>query len=66
MQEEIAVTIKKTAAQVRARDFFWAAGISAGVGIVVLAGSDADWRILAFAWAAFLAALAVRYRFSSG
>ncbi len=66
MQEEIAAMIKNTAAQVRARDFLWAAGISAGVGVVVLIGAGADWRVALFAWAAFLAALAVRYRLSSG
>lgn len=66
MQEEIADMIRNTAAQVRARDFLWAAGISAGVGAVVLIGAEADWRIAAFAWVAFLGALAVRYRFSSG
>jgi len=66
MQEEIAALIKNTARQVRARDFLWAAGISAGVGVVVLAGTGADWRIVLFAWSAFLGALAVRYRLSSG
>ncbi len=66
MQEEIATMIRKTASQVRARDFLWAAGISAGVGGVTLIGTGADWRIGLFTWFAFLAALAVRYRFSSG
>lgn len=66
MKEDIATMIKNTAAQVRARDFLWAAGISAGVGVVVLVGANADWRIVVSAWSAFLAALAVRYRLSSG
>lgn len=66
MQKQIAALIKNTAAQVRARDFLWAAGISAGIGVVVLVGANADWRIVAFAWGAFLAALAVRFRLSSG
>lgn len=66
MQEEIAALIKNTAAQVRGRDFLWAAGISAGVGVAILVGANADWRIALFAWVAFLGALAVRYRFSSG
>ena len=66
MQEEIAALIKNTAAQVRGRDFLWTAGISAGVGGAVLLGSSADWRVALFAWVAFLGALAVRYRFSSG
>lgn len=66
MQEKIAALIKNTARQVRTRDFLWAAGISAGVGVVTTLGASADWRIVLFAWAAFLAALAVRYRLSSG
>ncbi len=66
MQEEITALIKNTAAQVRTRDFLWAAGISAGVGVAVLVGASADWRVVLFAWIAFLGALAVRYRFSSG
>ena len=66
MQEKIAALIKNTARQVRTRDFLWAAGISAGVGAVITVGANADWRIVLFAWTAFLAALAVRYRLSSG
>ncbi|MEM8772042.1 MAG: ATP-binding protein [Pseudomonadota bacterium] len=66
MHQDIPTLIKATAAQVRARDFLWAAGISAGVSIVIFFGADADWRILFFAWLAFLGALAVRYRLSSG
>lgn len=67
MQEQISTLIKKTAAEVRMRDFLWAAGISAGIGVVVIIGvQGADWRIALFAWISFLAALAVRYRLSSG
>lgn len=66
MQEAIASLIKNTAAQVRARDFIWTAGISAGIGVVVLVGLSADWRVILFTWVAFLASLAVRYRLSSG
>lgn len=66
MQDDLAAMIKSVAAQVRARDFLWAAGISAGVAFAVFVGADADWRIVLFGWIAFLAALAVRYRFSSG
>ena len=50
----------------RARDFLWTAGISAGVGAVVLSNNLTDWRIVVLAWLSFLAALAVRYQFSSG
>lgn len=66
MKDNIASLIKKTASEVRARDFFWAAGISAGIGLVSFFSLDVDFRILLFAWLAFLAALAVRYRISSG
>ena len=65
MQEEFAALIKNTAAKVRARDFLWAASISAGIGVAVVVGTDADWRVALFAWMAFLCALAVRYRYSS-
>ena len=68
MQDDLATLIKKTAAEVRTRDFIWAAGISAGVGaaVAVWLGASGDWRLIVLVWLAFLAALAVRYRFSSG
>lgn len=66
MQEDLATLIRNTAARVRARDFMWAVGISAGVGAAVIIGGLADWRPVLLAWGAFMAALAVRYRFSSG
>lgn len=66
MQDDLASLIRNTAARVRARDFMWAAGISAGVGAALTAVGIADWRIALLAWIAFMAALAVRYRFSSG
>ncbi|WP_425410340.1 ATP-binding protein [Hyphococcus sp.] len=66
MQEDLATLIRNTAAQVRARDFMWAVGISAGVCAALLIAGLADWRIVLLTWLAFLAALAVRYRFSSG
>lgn len=66
MQEDLATLIRNTAARVRARDFMWAVGISAGVGAAVIIGGLADWGPVLLVWAAFLAALAVRYRFSSG
>jgi two-component system, OmpR family, phosphate regulon sensor histidine kinase PhoR len=66
MQDDLASMIRNTAARVRGRDFMWAAGISAGVGATLAATGVADWRIALLAWIAFMAALAVRYRFSSG
>ena len=66
MQENLATLIRNTAARVRARDFAWAIGISAGVGAVVLVTGLGDWRVAALAWLSFLAALAIRYRLSSG
>ncbi len=66
MQEDLASLIRNTAARVRGRDFMWAAGISAGVGAALIIAGIADWRIALLAWIAFMAALAVRYRFSSG
>ncbi|MEZ5915894.1 MAG: histidine kinase dimerization/phospho-acceptor domain-containing protein, partial [Parvularculaceae bacterium] len=66
MQEDLATQIRTTAARVRARDFLWAAGISAGVLLALLIVQIADWRMALAAWGAFMAGLAVRYRFSSG
>ena len=66
MQDDLASMIRNTAARVRARDFAWAAGISAGVLVALLIAQLADWRIAVITWCAFMAALAVRYRFSSG
>ena len=66
MQEDLATLIRNTAARVRARDFMWAVGISAGVGAAVIIAGLADWGPVLLAWGAFMAALAVRYRFSSG
>jgi len=66
MQDNLASLIKKTAGEVRTRDFVWAAGISAGVAIVISASGFADWRLAGLVWLSFLAALAVRYRFSPG
>ena len=65
MQQDLASLIRKTAAQVRARDFLWTIGISAGVGVgAVVGGIATPWFI--GVWAVFLATLGVRYRFSSG
>ncbi|WDI32595.1 ATP-binding protein [Hyphococcus flavus] len=66
MQDDLATLIRNTAAQVRARDFIWAIGISAGVCAALIASGLADWRLALVTWLAFMAALAVRYRFSSG
>lgn len=66
MQDDLATIIRNTAAQVRARDFMWAVGISAGVSAAIVISGLADWGPVLLAWGAFMAALAVRYRFSSG
>jgi two-component system phosphate regulon sensor histidine kinase PhoR len=76
MDEDLATLIRRTAARVRARDFAWAVGISAGVSAILalrLALPDSDgpdwlplWTMPALAAVAFLGALYVRYRFSSG
>lgn len=72
MQDDLATLIQKTAARVRTRDFTWAAAIMAGIcSIVIVAGVRGvadlgDWRVAAGVFVAFLAALGVRYRFSSG
>jgi two-component system phosphate regulon sensor histidine kinase PhoR len=51
---------------VRAQDFVWTAGIAAGVGAVAVAAETIDWRTAVIALVVFLAAAAVRYRFSAG
>ncbi|MEQ1929116.1 MAG: ATP-binding protein [Parvularculaceae bacterium] len=77
MDEDLAGLIQKTAARVRARDFAWAIGIGAGVAAIMairLAAPDAAafpdwlplWALPIAAFLAFLGALYVRFRFSSG
>jgi two-component system phosphate regulon sensor histidine kinase PhoR len=77
MAENLATLVQRTAARVRARDFAWAVGISAGVaGVLALRLALPDlgllprwlplWTLPLIAFLAFLAALLVRYRFSSG
>jgi len=66
MQENLATLIRNTAARVRARDFAWAVGISAGVGVVIFVAGVGDWRLVTLAWISFLASLAIRYKLSSG
>ena len=65
--EDLAALIRQTAARVRARDFIWSAAITAGILIVVaFTGLLTYWWLAPLAWFAFIAALLVRYRFSSG
>lgn len=66
VQDDLAGSIRRTAALVRRRDFLWSAAIAAGVGgTIFFSGVTEKW--LPFAtFGAFLSALAVRYRFSSG
>ena len=66
MQDDLATLIRKTADQVRARDFAWAVGISAGIALIMVASREVVWWLPAAGFVAFLGALAVRYRFSSG
>lgn len=76
MDDDLATLIRRTAARVRARDFAWAVGICAGVSVILAAYlavtmPDASqwppmWSLPLLASIAFLAALYVRYRFSSG
>ena len=66
MQGELATLIEKTAARVRARDFTWAAAIMAGICAVLFGARLTEWWLPLLVFVAFLAALGVRYRFSSG
>ncbi|MCA8887872.1 MAG: PAS domain-containing protein [Parvularculaceae bacterium] len=67
MEEDLASLIRKTAAQVRARDFLWSAAITAGIAIVlIVSGLVSNIWLPVIAWVVFLASLTVRYRFSSG
>ncbi|HXI86430.1 MAG TPA: ATP-binding protein [Parvularculaceae bacterium] len=65
MQDDLATLIRKTAAQMRARDFTWVIAIAAGLGVVLVALGRLEWRLGLAAFVAFAAALAIRYRFSS-
>jgi len=67
MQDDLAALIRKTAAQVRTRDFVWSAMISAGIGIAILAmRPETEKPLVFFAWAVFLVSLLIRYRLSAG
>ncbi len=64
--EDLGSLIQSTARSVRRRDFLWAAGISTGVAGVSIFVADGNARVTIAAFAAFIAALGVRYLFSSG
>ncbi|MEO0398291.1 MAG: ATP-binding protein [Pseudomonadota bacterium] len=67
MQEQISSLIQRTASRARTRDYLWANAIAAGVLLVVgISSVAAQWWWPIAAWAAFAAALFVRYRFSAG
>lgn len=71
MQDDLATLITATARRERARDFAWTVAISSGVAIamVVFSGVVADlplWLVSVLSLGSFLAALSVRYLFSSG
>ena len=65
--DRLAALIRRAAADVRARDFLWSAAIAAGIAVMIIVSGVASnlWLPVA-AWAAFLAALGVRYWMSSG
>ncbi len=75
MQEDLAALIRRTAADVRARDFLWSSAITAGIGLIIIAlgpdeislfGAPRHVWLPILAWIVFLISLGVRYRFSSG
>jgi len=71
MQDDLATLITSTARRERARDFAWTLAISSGVAIALIAlgGVVADvplWLLALLALGSFLAALCIRYLFSSG
>lgn len=66
-EEDLARVIRRTAERVRKRDFVWSAAIAAGVLIVTeIIGAGTAWWLPVAAWVAFMIALIIRYRFSSG
>ena len=65
MHDDLAKLIQQTATRTRARDFIWAAGISAGVMLAVGMSGAGQWWVSLVAWLAIMAALGVRYWFSS-
>lgn len=75
MQGDLAALIRRTAANVRTRDFLWSAMITAGIGLAVMAFGPDNLYLLGvpqrvwlplLAWIVFLVSLGVRYRLSSG
>ncbi len=67
MQDDLPTLIRTTAAQARANDFVWSAAITAGVMMVMaFSGAVREWWLPVVAWLAFIGALLVRYRLSSG
>ncbi len=65
--DDLPALIRRTASDVRARDFLWSAAITAGIAAMIMISGVATklWLPMA-AWVAFLVSLAVRYRMSSG
>ena len=66
MQKDLASDIRQTAAHVRKRDFLWVLGIGTGVVLGAALSQAAPIWLLVAALGAFYAALAIRYRVSSG
>ena len=71
MQNDLATLIKSTATRERARDFAWNIAISAGIALATLVfigfvAPIAPLWLPLLTFLSFLAALSVRYRFSSG
>ncbi|MBY0421749.1 MAG: PAS domain-containing protein [Parvularculaceae bacterium] len=65
-ESELAALIQTTARSVRRRDFLWSSAIALGVAAATVFIAKGDVRITIAAFSAFIAALAVRYLFSSG
>lgn len=75
MPGDLAALIRRTAADVRRRDFLWSAAITAGIGLITIGLGPAEITLFGLsrhvwlpilAWIVFLVSLFIRYRFSSG
>ena len=71
MQNDLATLIKSTATRERARDFAWNIAISAGIALATIVfisfiSPIAPLWLPILSFTSFLAALTIRYRFSSG
>ncbi len=66
MDDDLPQLIRKTAAQVRFRDFLWSLAIATGImGVIAFSIPALNWWLPAAGWLSFFISLAVRYRFAS-